>query len=522
LIILSLFTVALLAKRGKCSVLQKVRAASNIRPLNTMKYLIIYGDEEDDDKDDDFYENYGKDAITTTQNIVQGDKEHYRRIDCPPETKLVEQTDPQYTAFDQPSPCKAFTWKFIRDDDINIAVLYISHRDGLDLINELSHQSSESYQQGGFRILLDGFKGWVPGYDPYDAATIYDIIIITALMFICCLSMSCLFSTNVQRVGAVLVVEAGDQERRLPGRYRHGLRLLNPEEVENLPLVEFGLERVLDGTGFRGACLGNDDKDDGDGDSKNKPPEESEAQDLPSTPLLSTHDDDGASSIVHGREHFQDISCTICLEDYEDGENLRVLPCQHVFHNDCIIPWLTDRAPTCPLCKALLEVRREGDSDVEDSDSDDESSLASGGNDEENDEGSITREHVPWYSYLFTTRRQLEGEEIESAHNVNNGEEAAVVDGSSERGEEARERTSDRGDSRHRLWSRMLPRRLMNNFVSTSTRTPEDDRNETVDVGVSLSDLREPLLEADSQSGDATDEVNGIVRNDDEAAGNNV
>lgn len=62
----------------------------------------------------------------------------------------------------------------------------------------------------------------------------------------------------------------------------------------------------------------------------------------------------------------------------------------------------------------------------------------------------------------------------------------------------------------------------MNNFVSTSTRTPEDDRNETVDVGVSLSDLREPLLEADSQSGDATDEVNGIVRNDDEAAGNNV
>ncbi len=31
------------------------------------------------------------------------------------------------------------------------------------------------------------------------------------------------------------------------------------------------------------------------------------------------------------------------------------------FHSQCIIPWLTERSPTCPLCKALMEVEREGD-----------------------------------------------------------------------------------------------------------------------------------------------------------------
>jgi hypothetical protein len=42
--------------------------------------------------------------------------------------------------------------------------------------------------------------------------------------------------------------------------------------------------------------------------------------------------------------------CSICLENYVNGDVLRVLPCLHFFHVSCIDNWLMmDKA--CPLCK---------------------------------------------------------------------------------------------------------------------------------------------------------------------------
>lgn len=45
--------------------------------------------------------------------------------------------------------------------------------------------------------------------------------------------------------------------------------------------------------------------------------------------------------------------CPICLLDFEDGEDLRVLPCEkeHVYHQTCIDPWLLDVSSSCPLCR---------------------------------------------------------------------------------------------------------------------------------------------------------------------------
>ena len=49
----------------------------------------------------------------------------------------------------------------------------------------------------------------------------------------------------------------------------------------------------------------------------------------------------------------EDPTCSICLCEYEKGENLTMLPCKHVFHQDCINSW-TEHNTRCPLCNADL------------------------------------------------------------------------------------------------------------------------------------------------------------------------
>uniref|UniRef100_A0A670ZPB5 RING-type E3 ubiquitin transferase n=1 Tax=Pseudonaja textilis TaxID=8673 RepID=A0A670ZPB5_PSETE len=43
-------------------------------------------------------------------------------------------------------------------------------------------------------------------------------------------------------------------------------------------------------------------------------------------------------------------SCAICLDQFQKNQCLRILPCLHEFHRDCVDPWLLLQQ-TCPLCK---------------------------------------------------------------------------------------------------------------------------------------------------------------------------
>lgn len=50
------------------------------------------------------------------------------------------------------------------------------------------------------------------------------------------------------------------------------------------------------------------------------------------------------------------LQCTVCMEDFQVGASARQLPCEHFFHQDCIIPWLNLVSRTYPLLVQLFFV----------------------------------------------------------------------------------------------------------------------------------------------------------------------
>ena len=46
----------------------------------------------------------------------------------------------------------------------------------------------------------------------------------------------------------------------------------------------------------------------------------------------------------------EEEKCPICLIDLEDNEEIRNLPCKHIFHPSCIDTWLVKNS-ACPICK---------------------------------------------------------------------------------------------------------------------------------------------------------------------------
>ena len=46
-------------------------------------------------------------------------------------------------------------------------------------------------------------------------------------------------------------------------------------------------------------------------------------------------------------------TCTICLETFKEGDELRSIPCNHSFHSHCINTWLSNHN-SCPNCRHII------------------------------------------------------------------------------------------------------------------------------------------------------------------------
>ncbi|KAL1914482.1 uncharacterized protein VTP21DRAFT_8865 [Calcarisporiella thermophila] len=54
------------------------------------------------------------------------------------------------------------------------------------------------------------------------------------------------------------------------------------------------------------------------------------------------------------------VECPVCQEVYTEGEKVLKLPCEHVYHGECIREWLKINN-TCPICRYVIDGRDRGD-----------------------------------------------------------------------------------------------------------------------------------------------------------------
>ncbi|WCJ20488.1 RING/U-box superfamily protein [Euphorbia peplus] len=72
----------------------------------------------------------------------------------------------------------------------------------------------------------------------------------------------------------------------------------------------------------------------------NPPASKAVVEALPTVEIKNSH--------LHAEEH-----CAVCKEAFEIGGEAREMPCKHIYHSDCILPWLAMRN-SCPVCRHEL------------------------------------------------------------------------------------------------------------------------------------------------------------------------
>ena len=149
--------------------------------------------------------------------------------------------------------------------------------------------------------------------------------------------------------------------RRVIGRVRQGrAKGLARAMLETLPIVKFGdneeaakpVEPGRDvelANGTKDATAGTVHNEDGASTSNTDGPADN-GPDVVTTEAAagSAQMTEGAAASV-GDNTDNGLACSVCTDDFIKGQDIRVLPCKHKFHPECIDPWLLNVSGTCPL-----------------------------------------------------------------------------------------------------------------------------------------------------------------------------
>ena len=72
-------------------------------------------------------------------------------------------------------------------------------------------------------------------------------------------------------------------------------------------------------------------------------------------------------------KHFNQKECPIMMVEFEEGEEISQLPCNHLFNTEALTRWLKNESYKCPVCRHELEfkevkIRDTSDNDLSDND----------------------------------------------------------------------------------------------------------------------------------------------------------
>ena len=151
--------------------------------------------------------------------------------------------------------------------------------------------------------------------------------------------------------------------RRVIGRTRQGrAKGLARAMLETLPIVKFGDKEEDDKNAVQGrdveladasknAAPTTENHGDGASTSNTAAPADS-GPDLVRTEAAADSEQraegDGTAADT-GDNTENGLACSVCTDDFIKGQDIRVLPCKHKFHPECIDPWLLNVSGTCPL-----------------------------------------------------------------------------------------------------------------------------------------------------------------------------